>query len=427
MADEDFTFTEGIDPTSVFAAGQASVLLQLIREAVPNPYRGMLIYGASTPATSGDYAWQKRCVWVKTDDWTFYYFNDDLGSWESLFAAIPDDSITTAMLGDGIVTLAKLAVGAGTAGQIVRINSGATGFEFVAPADAIPAGALAVTKLAAGANDTVLMTVSGVVGWQSLASKIASTLTASAILTPAMFTSPGAASYARFLSATPAGALGWTSFNLNTMQAEGSVNVDMLAPGANGKMLVSVGGVAVWGSAADLPNGSIPLARLVAGTNTHVLTMEGGVPVWKAPVAPSTTYENFCARLTGTRTVSGANFVAFDALTTAEIDDGGWEATAVGQYRVVNTGIYLVRATLRYNGSWSHDLEIRVNGSAVRQYASFVPSGSGQHVVVIEAMIDVTAAATDEVSINLANNSLGAGSEELLAGSTFTIQRIGDT
>lgn len=282
MADEDFTFTEGIDPTSVFAAGQASVLLQLIREAVPNPYRGMLIYGATTPATSGDYAWQKRCVWVKTDDWTFYYFNDDLGSWESLFAAIPDDTITTAMLGDGIVTLTKLAVGAGVAGQIVRINAGATGFEFVAPADAIPAGALAVTKLAAGANDTVLMTVSGTVGWQSFASKLASTLTASPILTPAMFTPPGASTYGKYLRTAPDNTLEWTAFDLNTAQATGSVNVDMLAPGDNGQFLLTIGGNVTWGNASNLAALSIPVSKLEAGADGEVLTVVSGAPTWSA-------------------------------------------------------------------------------------------------------------------------------------------------
>ena len=239
-----------------------------------------------------------------------------------------------------------------------------------------------------------------------------------------MLQNPGASALGKFLFADAAtGAISWAAFDLNLVQAAGSVNADMLAPGTNGQLLVTKSGVPQWGSASDLPNGSIPLARLASGTNTHVLTVEAGLPVWKAPAAPSTTYENFCARLTATRTVAGANFVAFDASTTAEIDDGGWEASAVGNYRIVNMGIYLVRGTLFYNGSWVHDLEIHVNGTAVRSYTN--PGGNG--VIVIEAMIDVTVAATDNVSINLVNNSLGAGSEELLAGSTFTIQRIGDT
>lgn len=331
MADADFTLTEGIDPTGVFPSAYATVLLQLVREAVPNPYRGMLIYSAATPAVTGAYAWHKRCIWIKTDDWTFYFYDDDAGSWESLFSTLPADSVTTAMLRDGAVTLAKLAVGAGTAGQIIRVNAGATALEFVNVTDAIAAGTLAPAKLVpSGTNGHILWTTGGVATWASLTTILGTVAAGTFPVT--VLASPGASSLGKFLVANSAGVLGWVTFDLNLVQPSGSVNPDMLVPGTAGQFLVTKSGSTQWGTAGDLPDNSIPLAKLVGGSSGYTLRMVGSTPQWAASSEISA-YVVFDGTIgTSTLAIVSAN------TTTDEITFSGPHALTDGQVCWLQSG-----------------------------------------------------------------------------------------
>lgn len=102
-------FVEGIDPTSTFG-GYASVLLQLIREAQPSSTYGMILFDTATPDVTGANAWRKRCLWLDFTDPaipTVNVYRESSGGWINVQRIIPSNAITTAMIQNAAVTLAK--------------------------------------------------------------------------------------------------------------------------------------------------------------------------------------------------------------------------------------------------------------------------------------------------------------------------------
>lgn len=157
MADQDFTFNEGIDPSSTWGV-HASVLLQLIREAKPNAYRGMLIYSATTPVVTGSYVWQKRCAWINTTDWHLYLYNNTLSSWVDVLAAISDGAINrTAMFADQVVSVEKMVGnGVDSAGLYLKCGLDDLTLEWAELISGISNGSLPLSKLVAvSANEAV--------------------------------------------------------------------------------------------------------------------------------------------------------------------------------------------------------------------------------------------------------------------------------
>lgn len=153
---------------STFGAA-ATALLNLVKLALPNEYHGGIIFSETTPAVVGQptgyptdwYEWHKRCIWLKPSEGSLWVYN---GGWVSIFDAIPDGTITTAMLAAGAVTLAKLAIGTGTALQLIRINAAGTGYEFVNPNSIVTA--LPVSAITGGGSGLkALLSDSGVVSW----------------------------------------------------------------------------------------------------------------------------------------------------------------------------------------------------------------------------------------------------------------------
>ena len=130
-------FVEGIDPTATFG-GYASILLQLIRQAVPSSTYGMVLFDSSAPYVLAPYEWRKRCVWINTTNINlptlWVYREGGSPGWYDITASIPASSITTAMLQNGIVTLAKLSAAGSTPNQLIQVNATATGYQFVNPA-----------------------------------------------------------------------------------------------------------------------------------------------------------------------------------------------------------------------------------------------------------------------------------------------------
>lgn len=150
-----------------------TALLQAIKLALPNDYHGGVIFAETTPPVVGQptgyatdwYAWHKRCVWLVPSTGAMYVYKSGTG-WVSIFSAIPANTITTAMLQDHAVTLAKLSVSGGAIGNTIRVNAAGNGFEFVDPNTMITA--LPVGSIAGGAVGAFqfLRSSSGAVAWQ---------------------------------------------------------------------------------------------------------------------------------------------------------------------------------------------------------------------------------------------------------------------
>ena len=127
-------FVEGIDPTSTFG-GYASVLLQLIRQAKPSSTYGMVLFDTTAPDVTGANAWRKTCIWLDLTNPalpTVNVYRTSAPGWVNVNNIIGANTITTAMIQDAAVTLAKLSVSGGAANQLIRVNGVGNAFEFVA-------------------------------------------------------------------------------------------------------------------------------------------------------------------------------------------------------------------------------------------------------------------------------------------------------
>jgi hypothetical protein len=142
-------FVEGIDPTSTFG-GYASVLLQLIRQAIPSSTYGMILFDTTAPDVTGSNAWRKTCLWLSLAnpaEPALYVYKTSSPGWVNINDIISPNSITTAMIQNNAVTLAKLSVAGGAANQLIRVNAGVTGFEFVSLSSLVTAGSIPVGSL----------------------------------------------------------------------------------------------------------------------------------------------------------------------------------------------------------------------------------------------------------------------------------------
>jgi hypothetical protein len=134
MALNENPFVAGADLSAEYA-GYAPTIEQCTELAVPSSTYGLILYDSSTPVVTGTYAWRKRCLWLDTTVTAApvlkAYRTTGSPGWFPIVEAIGNNTITTAMLQDVSVTLAKLSASGGTAAQLIRVNAGATGFEFV--------------------------------------------------------------------------------------------------------------------------------------------------------------------------------------------------------------------------------------------------------------------------------------------------------
>jgi hypothetical protein len=143
-------FIEGINPTATFG-GYASVLLQLIRQAIPSSTYGMILFDTTAPDVTGSNAWRKTCVWLDLTLPDFptvnVYKEGTSPGWVNTNNIISNGSITTAMIANGAVTLPKLSVSGGAALQLIRVNATNTAFEFINVASIITIGSIPVGSL----------------------------------------------------------------------------------------------------------------------------------------------------------------------------------------------------------------------------------------------------------------------------------------
>lgn len=126
----------GIDLSLLPSEATNAQILQAIQEAKPASGLGLLIYQSTTPdvATYTEYA---TFIWINTSTGELKYWNGS--SWQLVLGK--------ASISDSSVAIGKLSPTGGTALQLIRINAGATAFEFVNAADLFAANSFAVNKL----------------------------------------------------------------------------------------------------------------------------------------------------------------------------------------------------------------------------------------------------------------------------------------
>jgi len=263
-------FVEGIDPTSTFG-GYASVLLQLIRQAIPSSTYGMILFDTTAPDVTGSNAWRKTCLWLSLAnpaEPALYVYKTSSPGWVNINDIISPNSITTAMIQNNAVTLAKLSVAGGAANQLIRVNAGVTGFEFVSlsslvTAGSIPVGSLITTGIPGGQFRLAGTYGPGLANWYT-AENIIDNLPTGYIPTDLIAPAPGATTRSKFLTARIADTFGTWRFL--------EPNVDILNDTLSGGKLQNGTVAPIKIESAGIPDG-------------YLLSKVGGVPDWVAPSA----------------------------------------------------------------------------------------------------------------------------------------------
>jgi hypothetical protein len=261
-------FIEGINPTATFG-GYASVLLQLIRQAIPSSTYGMILFDTTPPDVTGSNAWRKTCIWLSLAnpaEPALYVYKTSSPGWVNINDIISPNSITTAMIQNNAVTLAKLSVSGGTANQLIRVNAGATAFEFVSLASlvttgSIPVGSLITTGIPGGQFRLAGTYGPGVANWYT-AENVIDNIPDGYISTDLLAPAPGATTRSKFLTTRTPDTFGtWRFLEPNT---------DILDNTTSG---------------AKLQNGTIDPVKIVSSgiPDGYVLGKVGGVPDWVAP------------------------------------------------------------------------------------------------------------------------------------------------
>ena len=264
-------FVEGIDPTSTFG-GYASVLLQLIRQAIPSSTYGMILFDTTAPDVTGSNAWRKTCLWLSLAnpaEPALYVYKTSSPGWVNINDIISPNSITTAMIQNNAVTLAKLSVAGGAANQLIRVNAGVTGFEFVSlsslvTAGSIPVGSLITTGIPGGQFRLAGTYGPGLANWYT-AENIIDNLPNGYIPTDLIAPAPGATTRSKFLTTRIADTFATWRFL--------EPNIDILNDTLSGGKLQNGTVAPIKIESAGIPDGS-------------VLTKIAGVPDWApAPLA----------------------------------------------------------------------------------------------------------------------------------------------
>lgn len=257
-------FIEGIDPSGTFG-GYASVLLQLIRQAKPSSTYGMILFDTTAPDVTGANAWRKSCIWLDlttpgTPTVNVYKEGASPG-WSNVQALIPNNTITTAMIQNAAVTLAKLSVSGGTANQLIRVNGTGTAFEFVSLAALVTSGSINVSSLNTTGIPAGQMRFAGTIGpgvanWY-LPSQLINALPDGTISTDLIAPATSATSRSKFLTTRTGDPFAaWRYFD---------PAVDLLANTLGGDRLL---------------NNSVPITKIIPSTVESMLVTSGGVVDW---------------------------------------------------------------------------------------------------------------------------------------------------
>ena len=320
MALNSNPFVEGIDPTSTFG-GYASVLLQLIREAKPSSTYGMILFDTTAPDVTGANAWRKRSIWISLlnpAQPTVNVYRESAPGWVNVNDVISPNTITTAMIQNAAVTLAKLSTAGGTANQLIRVNAGGTAFEFVSLSSlvttgSIPVGSLITTGIPAGQLRFAGTVGPGVANWYT-SQTIINDLVDGAIPTDLLSPAPLATTRSKFLT----GRISDTFAVWRFLEP----NIDILNDTLSGGKLQNGTVAPIKVESAGIPDG-------------YLLSKVGGVPDWVAPTAVTTAFVmDVATTLTraippiGTPTTLahtlGAMPIAYRVVIYCEIGDGNY-------------------------------------------------------------------------------------------------------
>ena len=269
-------FVEGINPTATFG-GYASVLLQLIRQAIPSSTYGMILFDTTAPDVTGSNAWRKTCVWLDLTLPDFptvnVYKEGTSPGWVNTNNIIANSSISTAMIINGAVTLAKLSVSGGAALQLIRVNATNTAFEFVSLASLVTVGSIlpaAISGIAvAPGTFRVLANLNGGTTTWYHPDQVVQGVSNAVIDIDQIAPSPVTSARSRFITTRTADATAtWRYFD---------PNVDILAAAMNGNRLTDF---------------TVSVSKISPGAAVEgsLLSIVGGVPDW-AP-APTANYVN---------------------------------------------------------------------------------------------------------------------------------------
>lgn len=173
----EYDFIAGYDLSSLSSVSQTQ-LMQAINLLAPLANKGLVILqpGTSLSATiaegtggSPDVTSNPRYagyIWLNSYDPavapTPYYYDPFLGNWTA--GSIAAGSISNSHINaSAAIAVSKLATG--TARYVVRTNAAGTAVEYIAPGSIFTANELAVNSLVAGGSDGYLKTAAGVVAW----------------------------------------------------------------------------------------------------------------------------------------------------------------------------------------------------------------------------------------------------------------------
>ena len=413
-------FVEGIDPTSTFG-GYASVLLQLIRQAIPSSTYGMVLFDTTAPDVTGSNAWRKTCIWLNLTNPNIptvnVYKEGTSPGWVNTNSIIANGSISTAMIINGAVTLPKLSVSGGAALDLIRVNATTTAFEFVNIASLITVGSIPVGSIITTGIPPGQLRFAGVFGpttaqWLTPISIINALVDGS--INPDLIAPPGAlAARSKFLTARTADTFATYRFF--------EPNVDMLNDTLSG---------------GKLQNGTVSPSKIESAgvPDGYLMGKVAGVPDWVAPpaipVAPMTREFAF---ITGTDTlpIVGDNQIFVGTALTQPTVNAQWNAAA-GSYTVLNTGYFKITACINARSAdptlVTHlSIILRKNGITVNQTelleideAGLSPSKN--FPIVLTHIAKVTVANTDVFTLHGFNNT--TRDVDILQYSSLTIERI---
>jgi hypothetical protein len=232
----------------------------------------MILFDTTAPDVTGTNAWRKTCIWlnlvVPSTPTVNVYREGGSPGWINVNNIIGNGVIVTAMIANLAVTIAKLSPAGGTANQLIRVNAGATAFEFVSLSSlvttgSIPIGSLITTGIPAGQFRFAATYGPGVANWYT-AQNVIDNLANASIPTDLLSPAGAATSRSQFLTARTADTFATYRYF--------EPNVDMLNATMNGSKLqdATVGPEKIYST--GVPNG-------------YLLSKVSGVPDWVAPLA----------------------------------------------------------------------------------------------------------------------------------------------
>jgi hypothetical protein len=153
-------FDAGVDLAGVLG-GYASAVQQAITLAKPSSTYGIVLYNNTAPDVTGVNAWRKRCLWINTSTpsalQVFIYRDTVSPGWINITTLITSGSLSGQTIQNGTITLDKLSATGGAALQLIRLNAGATGFEFVAASNLFGVNSIPTNRLNATGLEPLVM------------------------------------------------------------------------------------------------------------------------------------------------------------------------------------------------------------------------------------------------------------------------------